>query len=84
MAEHAGPRPNKNRTLKKNFFIGDYLHPKNLKHWLIPAKEIDNKKILQSDSMKAYFSHNLKLSVSNAHKNTFVLLHAMLSLCKKI
>ena len=61
----------KTEPSKKKFFIGDYLHPKNLKHWLIPAKEIDNKKILQSDSMKAYFSHNLKLSVSNAHKKHF-------------
>ena len=40
---------------KSSIFFGAYLYAKNLTHWLLPSRNIDER-ILQSDWMKAYFS----------------------------
>ena len=37
---------------------GNYLHVKNLRYQLIPIRDVDDQKILQSDWMRGKISHS--------------------------
>ena len=41
-------------------FFGKYLYAKNLRHWLILSKGIDDSRILQSDWTRAHVSYSLE------------------------